>query len=223
MTHRPTSRVEKRSRHPLLGHGDASTPLHEERLDAVTTQLLQSGAASVLDLGCGSGALLERLLAEQQFTRIVGIDISLEALSVAERLRTPEAAAHPHRLSLRHGSLDTLDDDLRGFDAAAMIETIEHIPPAHLSRVERAVFARMRPRLVVLTTPNREYNARYGLVEGERRHADHRFEWGRARFRSWATGVGARNGYAVELGSVGSCDAWRGSPTQMAIFRRQGS
>lgn len=197
---------------------DASTSLHEERLDAVVKRLLDSGATSVLDLGCGSGALLRRLLAEDQFTRIVGMDTSLEALAGAERLRTSVAGAHPDRLSLRHGSFTDPDAGLKGFDAIAMVETIEHIPPAHLSKVEKAVFVEMRPRLVVMTTPNREYNQLYEIPDGERRHVDHRFEWSRSRFEAWGMGVGARNGYRVEFDSVGPGNTWMGAPTQMAIF-----
>lgn len=201
----------------LVACEDTSMSLHEARLSAVAKLLLDSGATTVLDLGCGSGALLRRLLAEEQFTRIVGMDVSLEALALAERLRTGEAGTD--RLTLRHGSFTRADDGLTGFDAAAMVETIEHIEPAQLSRVERAVFAEMRPRLVVMTTPNREYNELYGMAGGELRHADHRFEWGRSRFQSWATGVGERNGYRVEFEAVGRANVWLGGPTQITIFR----
>lgn len=198
-------------------HEDASTSLHEERLDVVVQLLLDSGASRVLDLGCGSGALLRRLLDEAQFTHIVALDTSLEALGRVEQLRTSASASG--RLTLRHGSFTTADDELKGFDAAAMVETIEHIDPAHLSRVERAVFAQMRPGLVVMTTPNREYNELYGMAAGELRHADHRFEWDRSRFESWAAGVGERNGYRVEFEPIGPANAWLGGPTQMAVFR----
>jgi 3' terminal RNA ribose 2'-O-methyltransferase Hen1 len=194
---------------------DASTFLHEERLDAVERLLRDSGARTVLDLGCGSGALLRRLLEGGQFTRIVGLDTSLESLALAERLRNAGA----ERLALRHGSFTSADAGLTGFDAAAMVETIEHVEPAHLSRVEQAVFGRMRPGLVVMTTPNREYNELYGMADGELRHADHRFEWDRSRFETWAAGVGKRNGYRVEFEAVGRANAWVGGPTQMAIFR----
>lgn len=201
---------------------DASTPLHEERLDVVARVLVDSGATSVLDLGCGSGALLRRLLDEPQFTRIVGIDSSLAALTHAERLRGSEAGGEPDRLSILHGSFTTSSEGLTGFDAVALVETIEHVPPAQLSKVEQVVFSGMRPSLVVLTTPNREYNELYGLKPGELRHPDHRFEWDRARFRSWAGGVAARNGYQVQLEPIGPANAWHGGPSQMAIFRRAG-
>lgn len=103
-----------------------------------------------------------------------------------------------------------------------MVETIEHVEPSALSGVEHAVFALLCPTLVVMTTPNSEYNVRYGLAEGEIRQPDHRFEWGRARFASWAGGVGRRNGYGVEMSMIGRPDPRLGSPTQMATFRREG-
>lgn len=177
--------------------------------------LLESGARTVLDLGCGSGALLERILEEPQFDRVVGVDSSIEVLARAERLRVGAG----DRLSLRHASFTSADEGLAGFDAATMIETIEHVPPEQLSLVERAVFTQMRPRLVVMTTPNREYNQVYGIPDGEMRHPDHRFEWDRARFRSWASGLGERAGYGVRFEPIGPSHSWLGSPSQMAVFR----
>jgi small RNA 2'-O-methyltransferase len=211
--------LETRIEEPVLGHGRSSTPLHEERLAAVASLLLASGANSVLDLGCGAGALLQRLVAEEQFTRIVGVDTSAQALLVAERSVATESAVADDRVTLIHGSCTDADERLEGFDAAALIETIEHIEPTQLSRVEQAVFGSIRPHLVVVTTPNREYNVLYGIPDGEFRHADHCFEWDRPQFESWARGVSERHGYHVIFADIGPGDAWLGSPTQMGVFR----
>lgn len=205
---------------PVLAHEDLRTPLHEERLDAVTALLLRSGTTTLLDLGCGSGKLLRRLVAEEQFTKIVGVDSSAEALLSAERHLESSSKAGDSRWSLEHGSFISADERWTGFDAAVMVETIEHVPPERLSSVEHAVFAIMRPTLVVITTPNREYNVLYGIAEGEFRHPDHRFEWGRSKFRAWAAGVGERNGYAVAFQDVGRADPLFGSPTQLGVFRQ---
>jgi len=219
MRNRRAIRPAGRIRSGLIRDAEESSELHEQRLDAVAGHLLTSGAASVLDLGCGSGSLLERLVAEAQFTRLLGVDSSLEALGRAEGRQALAAELVRGRLTLRHASFTTADEGLTGFDAAALVETIEHIPPAHLSRLERAVFAEMRPGLVVMTTPNRDYNEYIGMARGELRQSDHRFEWGRSRFEAWATGVGERNGYRVAFETVGRGDAWVGGPTQLAIMR----
>ena len=205
-----------------LGQEETSTALHEERLAVVTRVLLESGVRTVLDLGCGSGALLQRLAAEEQFTEIVGVDTSPRALLLAERLLASGPGAQGDRLSLRCASFTDPDPGWAGFGAAALVETIEHVEPAHLSRVERAVFAELRPSTVVVTTPNREYNVLYGLSEGEYRHPGHRFEWDRSRFQSWAGGVAGRNGYDVAFGAIGPVHPWLGSPTQMGVFRLEG-
>lgn len=201
------------------GQEETSTALHEERLSAVTNALLESGARTVLDLGCGSGALLQRLVREEQFTKIVGVDTSPRALRLAECLLASELSAGGDRLSLRCASFADADPELEGFDAAALVEAIEHVPPAHLSRVERAIFSELRPSTVVITTPNREYNVLYGLPAGELRHPDHRFEWDRSRFQAWAGGVAGRNGYRTTFEDIGPGHPWLGSPTQMAVFR----
>ena len=173
----------------------------------------------MLDLGCGSGALLKRLASEPRFTRIVGLDASYDALAEAERWLDDEPLAARERITLLHESFTMRSVALQGYDAAAMVETIEHIPPRLLSRVEGAVFGFAAPATVVITTPNHEYNARLGRPEGSYRHPDHEFEWTRVKFRSWASGIAERNGYRVEFGGIGPSDPLLGAPTQAGIFR----
>jgi 3' terminal RNA ribose 2'-O-methyltransferase Hen1 len=205
---------------PIPERDVASTALHAERLEAVVALLLASGARRVLDLGCGSGQLLERLLVEDQFTEVIGLDSSILALQQAELLLQVNLDTGGGRLSLVHGSFTDPGAGLRGFDAAAMVETVEHLAPDRLASLERVVFGDWSPPLVLVTTPNQEYNVRLGIAEGAYRHPDHRFEWSRARFRAWAGGVATRNGYEMECREVGPRDPLLGSPTQMAVFRR---
>jgi small RNA 2'-O-methyltransferase len=192
--------------------------LHEERLDTVVQYLLESGAARVLDLGCGPGELLQRLVRQPQFTRLVGIDIDQTVLHEA-RLCLGLGIPHPaDRVQVRYGSFEEADCELTGFDAAALVETIEHIDPRRLTRVELAVFGKMHPRTVLVTTPNQEFNILYGMLPHQMRHPGHHFEWNRARFQQWAQGIAARNGYQVSFIDIGPADPLCGSSTQMARF-----
>jgi 3' terminal RNA ribose 2'-O-methyltransferase Hen1 len=195
-----------------------ATSLHEQRLGAVIEHLLESRATSVLDLGCGPGELLQRLVMYPQFNRIVGIDIDTAKLNEARLLLGLSLFGSSERVSIRCGSFEQKDAELKGFSAATLIETIEHIDPGRLSRVEHAVFGFMQPRLILVTTPNQEYNPLHGFSSGERRHPDHRFEWDRGKFRQWSQGVATRNGYAVEFFDIGPLDPLHGSSTQMARF-----
>jgi small RNA 2'-O-methyltransferase len=187
------------------------TWMHDQRLEAVIAALRAVGAETIVDLGCGDGPLLVRLAHEPAIRRIVGVDVSADALDhVRQRLAAaPESVRR--KVELRHASM-TEAGNLTGFDAAILVETIEHIEPDRLSQVERAVFRDMRPGCAIITTPNSDYNALLGVPGHRMRHRDHRFEWGGARFRAWAGGVATRNGYAV------SCDNVAGG-TQMAVFR----
>ena len=195
--------------------------LNDQRHAEVIKALHDSGATSVLDLGCADGKLLKRLLGEKQFDRIVGLDVSLRSLKVAaERLkldRLPEAQRQ--RIELLHGSLMYRDRRLDGFDAACLVEVIEHLDPPRLAAAERTVFAHARPGTVIVTTPNVEFNVRFEtLPAGKLRHADHRFEWTREQFRQWAQRVAAEHGYTVSFAPIGPVDEEVGSPTQMAAF-----
>lgn len=183
--------------------------------------LLRSGARSVLDLGCGPGELLVQLARHACFSRIVGVDLSSDALLGAEaRLRDAGIESGEGGVLLLQASFAQPDARLEGFDAAVLVETIEHIDPHRLSSVERAVFGSYCPGLVVVTTPNVEYNVIYGMPDWALRHEDHRFEWPRARFREWSFGVARRNAYRVTFGEIGEVHPVLGGPTQMAIFTR---
>jgi len=200
---------------------ERSISLNEQRLGAVLAALKGTGAARVLDLGCGEGRLLQSLLKEKQFVEIVGMDVSHRTLEIArDRLhydRLPPA--QKERIRLLHGSLIYRDERLGGFDAAAVVEVIEHLDTARLAAFERVLFECAKPKSIVITTPNREYNVKWEtLPAGKFRHRDHRFEWTRAEFQAWANGVGARFGYNVRFLPVGPEDSIVGAPTQMGVF-----
>jgi 3' terminal RNA ribose 2'-O-methyltransferase Hen1 len=125
------------------------------------------------------------------------------------------------RVELAQGALTYRDKRLEGFDVATVVEVIEHLDPPRLGAFERVVFGHARPRAVVVTTPNIEYNALFsGLPAGALRHRDHRFEWTRAEFAAWAARVGEAYGFTVEHAGIGADDPEQGAPTQMAVFRR---
>ena len=195
--------------------------LHDRRLDAVVATPKSLGAKRVLDLGCGEGKLIGRLLKDKQFEEIVGVEVSSVSLERAQgRLEKLSERARA-RVKLLHGALIYRDARLRGFDAAALVEVIEHVEPDRLMHLERAVFGDAAPRAVVVTTPNADYNVLFEtLPAGQFRHADHRFEWSRAEFSGWAARVADAYGYAVRIEPLGDLDEAHGAPSQMAVFTK---
>jgi 3' terminal RNA ribose 2'-O-methyltransferase Hen1 len=197
--------------------------LHEQRHGAVLAALRALGAASVLDLGCGEGRLLQALVRDRGIERIVGMDVSHRTLErAAERLRLDRMPDRlRERISLIHGSLTYRDRRLEGFDAATVVEVVEHLDPERLAAFERVLFEFARPRAVILTTPNVEYNVTWeNLPAGAYRHRDHRFEWTREEFQTWATRVAERFGYSARFLPVGPEHPEYGPPTQMGVFSR---
>jgi 3' terminal RNA ribose 2'-O-methyltransferase Hen1 len=197
--------------------------LHQQRIRAVLAALRSVGARRILDLGCGEGRLLAELAKDHAFTEIVGVDVSARSLEIAaRRLRVERMNERQReRLRLLHGSLTYRDDRLAGYDAAVLMEVIEHVEPNRLPALERAVFEFARPTHLVVTTPNSEYNVRFeGMPAGRLRHRDHRFEWTRAEFATWSTRIGERFGYAARHLPVGPEDPEVGPPTQLAVFSR---
>lgn len=201
----------------------APRPLRAIRLDTVLATLREVGAQRVVDVGCGEGALLAAMLTDPGFSEVVGVDVSARELDRAEKRlgldRMPDRVRA--RLTLRQSSVTYRDSALDGYDAIVLMEVVEHVDPDRLPALERTVFAHARPRHVIVTTPNAEYNVRYAsLPAGSMRHADHRFEWTRAEFRSWAEQVAAEHGYRVRWAPVGEVDPDVGPSTQLAVFTR---
>ena len=197
--------------------------LNDQRLAAVITAIEASGARRVVDLGCGAGKLVQRILRDTNVERVLGVDVSYRALEAASRRLHLDTMAprQRERVELVQGALTYRDRRIEGYDAAAVVEVIEHLDPPRLDAFERVVFAHAQPRTVIVTTPNIEFNARFETMPaGALRHRDHRFEWTRAELADWAGGVGERHGYDVEASGIGAEDPELGCPTQMAVFRR---
>ncbi|MDI9915830.1 3' terminal RNA ribose 2'-O-methyltransferase Hen1 [Rhodococcus sp. IEGM 1379] len=199
-------------------------PLARLRTEAVVEALRQLHVRRVVDIGCGEGKLIEALMPHAQFDRLVGIDVSARELARADRrLKLAELSDFQReRVSLMQSSATYRDSRLKGFDAAVLMEVVEHVDATRLPALVRSVFADAAPQVVLLTTPNSDYNALYpALGEGEFRHPDHRFEFSRAQFEEWAADIATAHGYSVQFSFVGSVDPTLGGPTQMAIFKKE--
>ncbi|WP_232433618.1 3' terminal RNA ribose 2'-O-methyltransferase Hen1 [Rhodococcus sp. AW25M09] len=198
--------------------------LAEQRVRDVLTALIVAGAKSVIDLGCGEGRLLRELLVNSTFDRILGADVSDRALAKAHRrLRVEDMSDRQRaRIELVQSSATYRDVRLQGFDALVLMEVIEHVDLDRLPALVRSVFRDARPRTVLMTTPNSEYNVLYpGLEPGAFRHVDHRFEFTRAEYQQWTSSVADAHAYSVRIEGIGPVDENRGTPTQMAVFTRE--
>ena len=200
---------------------EAPIRLWQQRMGAVVAVLRSAGAQRVLDLGCGEGKLLKSLMEEKSLTEIVGMDVSYRSLEIADRnLRLDRMPTkQKERLTLMHGSLMYRDKRLAGYDAATVIEVIEHLDAPRMAAFERVLFEAARPKTVIVTTPNAEYNVKFDtLPAGKFRHKDHRFEWTRAEFQQWSARISERFGYGVRFLPIGEEDPQLGAPTQMGVF-----
>jgi 3' terminal RNA ribose 2'-O-methyltransferase Hen1 len=187
--------------------------LQQQRFNAVVRVLKQRGAKRVIDFGCGQGNLLKILLKDRFFEQITGVDVSYHCLQIAkqrlDRLRLPR-----HRwncLQLIHSPLTYDNKRFQGYDAAVVLEVIEQLESWQIKAFERVLFERAQPKLVILTTPNREHNIKF---PAQRR------EWTREEFQIWANSVAERFGYKVEFQPAEVEVEQIGSPTQMGIFIR---
>ncbi len=211
---------------PDVGEGffpSRKTSLNQTRLRAVTDEVLASGAASVIDMGCGEGSLTRMLIREKQLRKVAAFDVSF---TVLERAKSNLKIDSLHeslqdKLELFQSSLVYRDSRFEGYDCACVVEVIEHLDASRLTAFSRVLFEFSKPKTAILTTPNVEYNTNYtNMSENSLRHSDHRFEWSRAQFAEWASSVCEKYGYTVTIKEIGDNDEKTGAPTQMGVFTK---
>jgi 3' terminal RNA ribose 2'-O-methyltransferase Hen1 len=194
--------------------------LNQQRMETVVATLKANGVQKIVDLGCGEGKLLKLLLQEPTCSEILGMDVTYKSLEYAQERVLDKLPTHQKgRLQLIQGSLNYRDARIAGYDAATVIEVIEHMELDRLTAFERVLFEFAKPRIAIVTTPNVEYNVKFeNLPPGKLRHSDHRFEWTRVEFQTWANAITDRYKYSVEFKPIGNIDPEVGAPTQMAVF-----
>ncbi len=198
--------------------------LNQQRLETVTNTLKNSNAKRILDLGCGEGKLIKKLLLDKQFTEITGVDVDYRCLEIAqEKLKLDRLTSEQQRIKLLHSSITYRDKRLFGYDAVTVIEVIEHLDEFRLATFAQVLFQFTRPKTIIITTPNQEYNVKFiSLPTGKLRHPDHRFEWTRTEFQSWCYRTAEQYNYQVKFSPIGTEDNLVGAPTQMAVFQLNG-
>ncbi len=197
--------------------------LNEQRIKAVLAKIEDSKAKSVVDLGCGEGKLIRELIKDKSVEKIAGMDVSIRSLEFAHnRIGMDRLPARiKDKISLFHGSLMYKDKRMAGFDAAVVMEVVEHLDPPRLAAFEKVLFKHARPKTIIISTPNREYNAMWDtLPQGAMRHGDHRFEWTRDEFQQWAGTLAEKYNYRVNYFAIGPESPAFGSPSQMGVFKR---
>ncbi len=196
--------------------------LHTERLDYVTDLIKDLNPSSVVDLGCGEGKLLYRLLSKTKIPKITGMDVDSRSLAIAhEKLIERSRKKYDQRLTLIQGSLIYRDQRIANHDVATLIEVIEHLDLPRLDALSRVVFECAKPQHIIITTPNIEYNQLFeGMKPGQLRHRDHRFEWTRQEFQTWANNLAEKHQYQVNFQLLGDEHPEHGSPSQLAHFSK---
>jgi SAM-dependent methyltransferase len=141
------------------------SPAQRHRWRLVVNELVGlPDRAVVADLGCGSGALLERIARAHPDAHLVGIDVEPSALELAKR-RLPSAELVRSDLDAEAGAMASL---LGRADAVVCSEVLEHLDsPERALRLARDLL-RPHGRLVV-TVPAGPMND-FDRSIGHRKH-----------------------------------------------------
>lgn len=176
---------------------------------------------TIVDLGAGEGRLSVQLGFVEGVQEILSIEPSnkarIKAIERFDQVIAKERYVKPQSLP---GSLFYYDSRLQNKDILILCEVIEHIDEDRLPKIFETIFNDYRPKTLIVTTPNQEYNVLYEMDE-EIRHEDHRFEWTRAEFAQNVEAWARNYPYQVSFQCIGEEHTTYGHPTQMAIFRRE--
>lgn len=208
-------------------------PLYIQRYQLVY-DLLQNETTPVIrvaDFGCAEGKFLRHIKKLPLVEEISAVDVDSEALEQCSYEGQPLPWDYTFgrkvamNLKLFKGSIIERDHRMRNLDAITCIELIEHLHPDVLAKFPQNVFGYMKPRIVVITTPNSEFNELFPqLKAGDFRHWDHKFEWTRDEFREWCEEViKSYPEYTFSTRGVGQQtdeNEHLGPCSQIAIFRK---
>ncbi|XP_015606108.1 uncharacterized protein LOC107272936 [Cephus cinctus] len=209
-------------------------PVYVQRYVAVqnvlSSERYSGKIRKVVDFGCAELAFSVYLKNTPGIQEILHVDIDKEILNTYKHRVEPLHADFLHTRSipltirLYEGSVTHADRKLENCDAVICIELIEHLYPDTLMDFPYNVFGYIKPRVVVVTTPNADFNVLFDNFSGFR-HPDHKFEWSREQFRDWAENIVARYpNYEVTIQGIGDGPAGTehcGSCSQMAVFHRR--
>ncbi|KAG0174450.1 Small RNA 2'-O-methyltransferase [Apophysomyces sp. BC1034] len=215
-------------------------PLWRQRRSFILETLKKHKITTVLDYGCGEASVLAFLIPpstdDVHFIKLAGLDIEKDVLEEAIAACQPWDTDYSHlrekplMIDIFQGSVDQPDRRLFGYEAIVCSEVIEHLYSPTLSGFFQVALGSYSPRLLIVTTPNAEYNVHfaalnYGQPDAIFRHDDHKFEWSRKEFETWCIAGATRYHYKVQFHGIGlvdgkSYDESTGYCTQACIFTR---
>jgi len=202
---------------PFFGDNPVYLRRYQFVSDLIKNQQWTRDIKRLVDIGANNCAFLYRLRNNggmRHLREAIALDVDesllewhrkkTEPLHIGNLLKEHMRRFYPLDVYHMAGSIGEVDKRLENVDAVTAIELIEHLYPETLAAFPEVVFGHMRPKLAVITTPNREFNTLFPNFEGPFRHWDHKFEFTRKEFRSWSeTIIENYPEYSVTFDGVG--------------------
>ncbi|OAF70229.1 hypothetical protein A3Q56_02002 [Intoshia linei] len=202
-------------------------PVYIQRYELVSNNLKYMNASSVLDVGCSDMKFFQYLKNTKTIHRIGMLDLDEKTMYESDEPKRCYNEAFKNR---PHFIVECMladifnvkkNTDLAKFDAVSMIEFVEHIHEDKLNDLIKIIFEYMSPRIVIITTPNSDYNHLLEM-KNKFRHDDHKFEWTQNEFQTWCTEISSKYQYKLDFEGVGKLitdtDERVGFCSQVAIF-----
>ncbi|CDQ74323.1 unnamed protein product [Oncorhynchus mykiss] len=202
-------------------------PLYIQRYEFVIDFVKKNKPKKVVDLGCNDCTLLRKLKFHKEIELLAGLDIDCAVIRAKMYELAPiptdylQPGDHPLTIELYQGSVTERDPRTKGFDLVTSIELIEHLQLEDVDRFTEVVFGYMAPVAAIISTPNADFNPLLPGLTGFR-HYDHKFEWTKVEFQTWALKVCREFGYVVAFTGVGQIPAQEesiGFCSQIGVFQ----
>lgn len=126
---------------------------------------------TIIDFGCGDGKLIDSLSHKVWPKQISGVDISKKRINKIQAKHADNS-----KICTYCQSFFEYNSVFSNFEAIILAEVIEHLPPTELKKLFNLIFLYYKPKLVIITTPNRSYNVNFEILHHGLRHSSHFFE-----------------------------------------------
>ncbi|XP_018565094.1 uncharacterized protein LOC108906313 [Anoplophora glabripennis] len=199
--------------------------------ETLLNERLRTKITSLVDFGCAEFSLFVFIKRLSNLNTIFFVDIDEDLLNQYAGKLHPLTIEHlkrrhePLEVCVFAGSVADPDCRLLNMDAVTAIEVIEHLYPDVLDAFPYNVFNHINPKVVIITTPNADFNVLFSDDLNRLRHYDHKFEWSREQFEEWANNIAIRfPDYTVSFSGIGEGPQGTehlGQCSQMAVFIRK--
>ena len=179
-----------------------------QRFKTIISVLANYDINSIIEFGCGNGYFIPMLISQNKYSKIAAIDKNEKKIN--------KLKSKYKDVIFYNGSFLKENNEFRQYDCIIGIEIIEHLFEDEINVLSKIIFSKIKPKVIIFTTPNIEYNINLPILHGGFRNIDHKFEFNPKELNQYGKSICLK--YQSYKYYTGFCD--RLGATQIIVFER---